>query len=876
MTAGFNMRQSQSNIEYAQTFAMEIPWVVSLGEVSLHARYFVGEKTYRLAKLAQAGFQVPRGYCITVSGYRQYLANRDNNLALPKDLSEEILQVHRSLNLSTVAVRSSALDEDLNETSAAGIYPTYLNVMQENDLLSAIANCFNACNCEQARRYRHLHRHDDETDMAVLVQAQVEASSAGILFTADPITGDPNYLHINAILGLGEPLTSGELTPDHYVQDRSGNLVRQTIAMQPWMHTVKGQQPVPLALQNQPVLNPSQLSQLNHLAQRIEQHEQVPVDIEFAFDAFGLQLLQARPITSTPFYEQQKLDRYLAREEVSLKQRISLLRRRGRIKQSNSILSNGNIAELLPSPTPMSFELFNLIFAGHNGAIAQGRRQLGYQVDSDVCDGLFQLVAGQPFFLLEIDAHTYDIGLSQPIARIHETVRQNPSLANYPELGLYEQLLNDTQAERHYPVKEALMRVQARKNFNRLQRKHTDNFDDEAMAAKEQRWRDYLQHNKAVRLNDLELPQLTSHLDSLVSHLQQDTCKEFVSVARLGFYFYELCRVRMTELSKQDQDIYLTELFQGLQKTPISEQYQDLEKVRDGSMTMGTYLSRYGHLSTNELEVSLPRYHEDPQPLQEQIRARTLLAKPTTRSHQKQRTKRIISERSLRADHFPLSGNFDFWRDLRLAQRFLPLREQVKYFFLAEYDLVRSTLLEIESRLNLESGDIFYLRPQEVGSCSDSPDQWRETIYQRRQEHQLSTCLARQHRMPAVLFEDNLQQLGAEQPLNPSTSWRGQAVSPGFVEGFACVVETMEEAGKLKMELGPDQILVIPSLNLGLSALLGNLGGLIVETGGLLAHSACQARERGIPAAVLPGATVQLQNGDRIRLDGANGLIQMA
>lgn len=871
MTIGFSMLPSQSNIEYAQPFAEEMPWVISLGEVSPQARFLVGEKAYRLAQLSQAGFQVPHGYCITVSGYQQYLAHQDDKSALPRDLSEEILRVHRALNLSTVAVRSSALDEDQNERSAAGIYPSYLNIQQENELLTAIADCFNSSNCEQAQRYRRLHRHDDETAMAVLVQAQVEASSAGILFTADPVSGNPDHIHVNAILGLGEPLTSGELTPDHYVQDRTGNLVQQTIAVQPWMHTVKGRRPVPQSLQNKSTLCPLQLSQLSHLAHRIEQHEKMPVDIEFAFDAHGLQVLQVRPITSAVFHEGKKLDKYIAREKMSIQQKLSALRQRGRIKQANSILSNGNIAELLPSPTPMSFGLFNLIFAGHNGAIARGRQRLGYTVDADVCDGLFHLVAGQPYFLLEIDAHTYDIGLSQPIARIHENVQQNPSLANYPELGLYEQLLTDAQAQQEYPNQEASTRVHAHANFNRLQRKLAAAFDGETMGAQEQRWRDYLQDKTAARLCDLDLPQLTSRLHTLVSHLQQDTCKEFVSVARLGFYFYELCRVRMLGLSTQEQASYLAELFQGLQRTPISDQHRDLEKVRNGSMTMYAYLQSYGHLSTNELEVSLPRYHEDPGPLQGLIQGPSL----TDRSHQKQRTKRINSERSLRAEHLPPSSNLDFWRDLRLAQRFLPLRERVKYFFLAEYDLVRATLLEIESRLNLDQGDIFYLRPQEIDSCSQSPKAWSETIYQRRQDHQLATCLARQHRMPAVLFEDNLEQLGAEQPLNPSNSWRGQAVSPGFIEGTAWVVETLEEAGNLKMELGPDQILVIPSLNLGLSALLGNLGGLIVETGGLLAHSACQARERGIPAAVLPGATVRLRSGDRIRLDGANGLIQM-
>ncbi len=291
---------------------------------------------------------------------------------------------------------------------------------------------------------------------------------------------------------------------------------------------------------------------------------------------------------------------------------------------------------------------------------------------------------------------------------------------------------------------------------------------------------------------------------------------------------------------------------------------------------MSDYLQRYGHLATNELEVSLPRYHEDPGPLMEMIRARTSLEQEAEYSPRSQQNKRIASEQVLQSSHFPPEGHPDFWFDLRLAQRFLPLREHVKYFFLAEYDLVRATLLEIESRLGLEPGDIFYLYPQEIAACRESVAKWRRTISKRRSDHQLASYLAGQNRVPAVLFEKDLGELGVGHQLSPADSWQGQAVSPGYIEGIACVIETLDDVGSLQMDLGPEQILVIPSLNLGLSALLGNLGGLIVETGGLLAHSACQARERGIPAAVLPGATAKLKNGDRIRLDGANGLIQLA
>ncbi|MBW2476104.1 MAG: hypothetical protein JRE63_02125 [Deltaproteobacteria bacterium] len=870
------MQLSQSDINYAHSLTGEVPWVIKLGDVTPEARDWVGEKAYRLARLSQAGFRVPKGYCITVSAYQHYLASRDNNPLLAPELCAEILRIHRSLKLITVAVRSSALDEDQHEASAAGIYPSYLNIRQEANLLNAVAGCFDSANCSEAQRYRRLHHHDELSTIAVFVQAQVEASSSGILFSTDPITGNPDHIHINAILGLGEPLTAGKLTPDHYVMDRHGKLIRQTVAEQAWMHTAKGRKTVPKTEKKSSTLSVSQLSELHCLAKKVEQHEDMAVDIEFAFDAFGIQLLQVRPITCAAFYEQKKIAKYIAREKILLQQRLAELRQQGRLKQSNSILSNGNIAELLPSPTPMSFGLFDLIFAGRDGAIIRGRQRLGYQLAADACDGLFQLMAGQPFFLLEIDAYTYDIGIQQPVARIHKIVEQNPELANYPELGLYEQLLDEARAEENYPHEEARLRLETLKNFNLLQRQHANAFDDDMMAAMEQRWRNYLNAQNAIRLEDLELPGLTERLNGLIKHLQQETCREFVSIARLGFYFYDLCRVRLLDLTPQEQTFYLTVLFLGLQETPISSKHNDLEEVCRGTLTMSEYLHRYGHLATNELEVSLPRYHEDPGPLMEMIRARTSLEQEAERSQPSQQGKRIASEKMLENNHMSHDAHPDFWFDLRLAQRFLPLREHVKYFFLAEYDLVRSTLLEIESRLQLEPGDIFYLYPHEISACCESLAKWRRTITKRRTHHQLASYLAEKNRVPAVLFEKDLGKLGVEHQLSPADSWQGQAVSPGYIEGVACVVETLDDLGSLQMDLGPEHVLVIPSLNLGLSALLGNLGGLIVEIGGLLAHSACQARERGIPAAVLPGATAMLNSGDRIRLDGANGLIQLA
>jgi pyruvate,water dikinase len=146
----------------------------------------------------------------------------------------------------------------------------------------------------------------------------------------------------------------------------------------------------------------------------------------------------------------------------------------------------------------------------------------------------------------------------------------------------------------------------------------------------------------------------------------------------------------------------------------------------------------------------------------------------------------------------------------------------------------------------------------------------------RQQERALARQALQQRLLPSVLLGSRLQSLGQPPELALGSGWRGAGLSAGRVRGMARVVDADTDAAALLAgELAGDEILVLRAANLGLAPLFRMVAGLIVEVGGLLAHSACQAREAGIPAVALPDATRLIADGALLWLDGSSGEVAL-
>ena len=316
----------------------EVALVLPLGTLDRTLLPVVGGKATNLGELIQAGFSVPAGFCVTTTAYALFseraglepileelaaqvrthpthqreLAAAARAALLQAPLPSEVVQAVTSAYLTLfqgvpfpVAVRSSATTEDLPSASFAGQQETYLNIIGIEAVLEAMQRCFASLWTDRATSYRHNLGIDPHTvRLAVVVQRMVEAQVAGVLFTANPLTGKRRESVIEANPGLGEAVVSGATNPDHFiVRTPSGDIIERRLgdkhviiqaALGGGTREVEVDARTPGAC-----LSDAQVRALAELGARVEAQYGVPQDIEWAIDLSGqIFLLQARPITT--------------------------------------------------------------------------------------------------------------------------------------------------------------------------------------------------------------------------------------------------------------------------------------------------------------------------------------------------------------------------------------------------------------------------------------------------------------------------------------------------------------------------------------------------------------------------------------------------
>ena len=311
-------------------------YVLDLQEVDETQVAVVGGKGAHLGGLSRIdGIRVPAGFCVTTDAFRRIMAeapsiddrldqlsrlNPDDReairtlsaeirrtiegIAIPDDLAAAITRALARLGeQAAYAVRSSATAEDLPTASFAGQQDTYLNVVGPAAILQHVSRCWASLFTERAVTYRRRNGIDHRTvHMAVVVQQMVFPQAAGILFTADPVTGNRKVATVDAGFGLGEALVSGLVNPDVF-KVRDGEVVARAIAAkQRAVHALPagGTQEVAIdpQRQEQPALTDAQVVRLVQLGRRIEAHFGRPQDIEWCLVDDDFQIVQSRPITT--------------------------------------------------------------------------------------------------------------------------------------------------------------------------------------------------------------------------------------------------------------------------------------------------------------------------------------------------------------------------------------------------------------------------------------------------------------------------------------------------------------------------------------------------------------------------------------------------
>ncbi len=292
---------------------MEIVW---LGQPDCHDIATVGGKVANLSRLA-ANHRVPPGFALTTAAFEEAMrtgavpdAASGSESSFPPALYDQLSDAYRRLadlaqtSELSVAVRSSALDEDSGAASFAGQHDTYLNVVGEEAVAVAVARCWASVSNPHALEYRRQQGLSaDNMRIAVLVQQLVPADVSAVVFGANPVSGSRDEVTINASWGLGESVVGGTVTPDSYVVRKEDLTVTSCQVAQKSRMTVQvpggtREVDVPRLLQTRPAINDDQAVEMAGLAVELESTMGWPVDVECAYHAGKLYLLQCRPVTT--------------------------------------------------------------------------------------------------------------------------------------------------------------------------------------------------------------------------------------------------------------------------------------------------------------------------------------------------------------------------------------------------------------------------------------------------------------------------------------------------------------------------------------------------------------------------------------------------
>jgi phosphoenolpyruvate synthase/pyruvate phosphate dikinase len=299
-------------------------------EIQAGDRAIAGDKAVSLGELTRAGINVPPGFCLTTDTYRDAIANplgeqivariAATEIDDPVDLesaAEEIrawienvgmppalvAEIESALEKKPFAVRASRVSEDVTNPAASGLAQVYLGIAGADAILRAIRQCWATPWNSRAIYFRQRKKIDSQrVTMAVVLQPIIDADVAGVMFTANPLTGATDEIQIDAIWGLGEAIIAARAQPDHFVVAKNDLSRRaQTIATKNFKDVALAEGGiqtigVPLEQRDIACLSDAQITALAEIGKQVEAHWQKPQDIEWLSQGDKILLLQTRSL----------------------------------------------------------------------------------------------------------------------------------------------------------------------------------------------------------------------------------------------------------------------------------------------------------------------------------------------------------------------------------------------------------------------------------------------------------------------------------------------------------------------------------------------------------------------------------------------------
>jgi rifampicin phosphotransferase len=858
--------------------------VLSFDEIDQTQVAIVGGKGANLGELSRIeGIRVPAGFCVTTDAFRRIMAEAPaigdrldrlsglkpddreairalsaeirqtlEAIAIPDDLASAITRpLARLGEQAAYAVRSSATAEDSPTASFAGQQDTYLNVVGPAAILQHVSKCWASLFTERAVTYRLRNGVDHrQAHMAVVVQRMVFPHAAGILFTADPVSGNRKVATVEASFGLGEALVSGLVNPDVY-KVREGQVIARTIGTKQraiYAAPAGGtqNQAIEPEQQTQPALTDAQVLRLAGLGRRIEAHFGRPQDIEWCQVDDDFQIVQSRPITTLfPVPEAGGHENHVY---VSVGHQQMM---------TDPMKPLGLSYWQMTTRAPMAEaggRLFVDVTKGLASAASRDNLVSGLGKSDPLIGDALQTVLDRGDFIPLLPDATPGWSLPGSGYAPLETDPAIPAeLITRAEASIAA-LKRDIQAKSGSALLDFIRAdIQNLKEFQ---------FDPLSMrvilAGMEAAW----------WLNDKLYEWLGEK--NVADRLSQSVPNNITS--EMGLALLDVADVIRPH----------PEVVAFLQHVENDDFLDELPRLPGGSEArdaIRAWLDRYGMRGPGEIDITRPRWSERPTMLVPMLLGNIRNFEPGAAKRRFERGRREAwnKEQELleRLRALP-EGDEKAAETKRMIDRvrtFAGYREYPKYGMVSRNFVYKQALLREAERL-VQAGvlrdrdDIFYLRFDELQDVVRTHQVDDELIRQRKDAFRSYEALT----PPRVLTSEGEGLAGSYRRDDvPAAALVGLPVSAGTVEGRARVILDVAEA-----DLEPGDILVTAYTDPSWTPLFVAIQGLVTEVGGLMTHGAVIAREYGLPAVVgVEHATRLIRDGQRIRVHGTDGYIEI-
>jgi prodigiosin/undecylprodigiosin synthetase len=875
----------------------------------------LGGKASSLNRLVGQGFPVPRAYCVTVPAYEAFLAQtgmdgwireqgrldakarlavreRIEASPIPGALAQAVAGAYAALGGGRVAVRSSGIEEDGASSSFAGQYDTFLHVEGEEAVIDAVKRCWGSLWAGRSEAYQA--RRDDAgaggsapRGIAVLIQEMVDADAAGVLFTADPLDGDPARIVIESCWGLGEGVVSGQVVTDTFVVDAARlEVVDGATRHKPVMSARAGTggvqlEEVPDAKAAAPSLTHAQAVELARCAGAIKAAYGRELDIEWAVAGGGIHILQARPITTVPgaragtaiYADAEETDPFI------------------RDNAMFSRMDTGEIVTGCMSPLGLSFCRFyqqNI----HGPAVKpMGLRDIGNP------QHYMGYIQGYVYLNISASAHllTQCPPTRNPMKFTKRYATDEVDLSSYRnpygEPSGVAAYLGSSLYWLGYQIHNLLTARRTVREMVALRERETERF-------------------LKLDLRSMSLQELDAEL-SRIDRNFLTACAAYMPFFLQSFALYdalsELCgkwlrneggglqnrikaslnNLRTIEVTRGicrlaervDRSPSLKALFLDVPAERIEDALRDdPEGRRFRDEDFAGFLKEFGSRGRQEFDLSIPRWNDDPTYLLQvirmyltnDVRLEERLAETDARREEETRT--LLSKLPRKAR---MAIGFVISTYGTMAER----REATRPTFIAQTWFYRKIIVEILRRLE----------EQDIAGIRDLPyvdfNELRDYVAGRKSageafRRELLEVNRRQHLINLRAAEPPMSIIGGHVPRRESAladdgdgTLRGLAASPGVTVGRARVITDLARQAD---ELQQGEILVAKFTDASWTPLFVLAAGIVADIGSPLSHSSIVSREFGIPAVVNTKHGTQLiRTGDLIYLDGDAGLVRI-